>query len=634
MVMTCPRSETRTPDLAVAGLSPERAALPQPRIVERLRASAYLSKGAALLVALAVTALAFLASRGLRAMTGQVAPMWLSNAILLAQLIVAARGQRRWVFCGGALGDFTANLLIGRSLPVSLSFMSADMLQVAIAFVFAPRATTAAELIRPKPLLKFLFGGVLLAPVASGLWATLSLQGKIGHFLLPTLVPWFISDGLSLIIITPVAVVFWNGEVARVLRGGGRVKTCALLALVGVVTTCIFGLQQGVPLLYWTLPPLVLLAFQAEIAGVLLGLLQCLAISLWFTAHGSGPLSAYPFESMQHRVFALQLFFVAALGVALPISAIQMQRNRMIALLRDGEQRYRTLAENATDVVMSMQLDGTLTYVSPRAFTTWGCVPEQLIGLQYADLVDPADRGALMAMIEQVVAGSSETSQISRFPRGSRPLWIETHMRPMIDPLSGTLKGLTATARDVTEQRAIEQRHADERRELEGLAFRDSLTGLFNRRYFDRELKLRCLQGPHIRTYIAVVMIDVDNYKSYNDHFGHQKGDECLRTIAHSISSSTASRTDMAARYGGEEFALILGADEADEARAVAEQIREDVEKLRLPHPPSASGIVTISLGVCVQRNDKCGDGSSVLAGADRALYSAKRLGRNRTCVA
>jgi diguanylate cyclase (GGDEF)-like protein/PAS domain S-box-containing protein len=632
--MTRPRTGTRTPDIAVTDGSEARTSLPQALIVEPLSSPTYWQKGTALLAALVVTALAFLASRGLRAMTGQVAPMWLSNAVLLAQMIVTRREQRRWVLCGGTLGDFTANLLIGRSLHTSVSFTSADMLQVVIAFAFAPRVTTVAEFIRPKALLKFLFGGVLLASVASGMWATLLLEGKIGHLLLPTLAPWFISDGLSLIIITPVAMVFWSGELARVLRSGNRFKTCALVALVGVVTSCIFGLQISAPLLYWVLPPIVLLAFQAEIAGVLLGLLLCLAIALWFTAHGSGPLWAYPFEGMQHRVFALQLFFVAALGVALPISAIQMQRNRMIGLLRDGEKRFRTLAENATDVVMSMQLDGRLTYVSPRAFEAWGRAPEQLIGVHYADLVDAADRNTLAAMIEQVATGRGEASQISRFPRDGGLRWIETHVRPVIDPLSGTLNGLTAMARDVTEQKAIEQRHADERRELEGLAFRDSLTGLFNRRYFDRELKQRCQQGSHTEAYLAVVMIDVDNYKSYNDHFGHQTGDECLRTIARSIAASSAKYPDLVARYGGEEFALILAHAEPDRALAVAEQIREDVEKLRLPHPPSVSGVVTISLGVCAQRSDKCGDGSTVVAAADMALYSAKRLGRNRTCVA
>ncbi|MEW9585244.1 diguanylate cyclase [Paraburkholderia sp. DGU8] len=380
-----------------------------------------------------------------------------------------------------------------------------------------------------------------------------------------------------------------------------------------------------------------LLAFLADFAGVLIGLLLCLTIAVSFTMRESGPLWMFPYQGMQGRIFPLQLFLVAALGIALPISATQAQRNRLFAILREGERRYRILAENASDIAMSMELEGRLTYVSPRATAVIGIAPESLVGAHYPDLVLSADRDALATVIEKLATGATEGSHVSRFQcHDGQILWMETHLRPVIDPFSGKPVALTATARDITERKAVEQRLADERRELHGLAFRDGLTSLFNRRHFDRELE--CQWQYEARTdkrgFVAVVIVDVDAYKSYNDHYGHQAGDECLCTIAQAIASSVKRPTDVVARYGGEEFALILKDTDLQGALVVAERIRQGVENLQIPHMGCSTGVVTVSVGVAAQRPSDGGDGGGLVAAAERALYIAKRAGRNRTCGA
>jgi diguanylate cyclase (GGDEF)-like protein/PAS domain S-box-containing protein len=589
-----------------------------------------------MLLALVLTTVAFLASRALRTMAGQISPIWLANAVLLAQMMVARPRQRYWVLAGGILGNLAANLLVGRSLGVALAFTSADILEVVIALVFASSVPTVAELIRLKPLVKFLVGGVLLAPIASGLLVTALLGRQLSGPLLPTLAAWFVSDALSLAILTPAAVAFWSGEATRLLHAERRMKTGLLLLLVCMVTIGVFG-QNRLHLLYWALPPIMLLAFQADLAAVLIGLLLCLAIALWFTLHGSGPLWSYPFESMEGRIFALQLYLAATLGIALPISAIQAQRKRLIALLCDSERRYRMLAENATDIVMSMGLDGRLTYVSPRANTVLGYAPSDLTGVYYPDLALPDDRDALATAIENMARGATEAAQVTRVRRlDGQALWMETSLRLVIDPFSGKPEALMATVRDITERKMAEQRLADERMELQGLAFRDGLTGVFNRRHFDRELELQWRQAAQADTHssLAIIMVDIDAYKNYNDHYGHQSGDDCLRAIAQTIASLARHPTDVVARYGGEEFALILKDADQQGALVVAERIRTGVESLRIPHSTGSTGIVTISVGVAAQRPSEGGDGSGLLAAADRALYAAKRLGRNRTCVA
>ena len=617
------------------GKSPEGPTRELRAFIDTSRLRRWASNIWSLLLAVAVTLLTCMASGALQTMAGEIAPLWLTNAVLLAQLMVAPSRQRYWVLAGGVLGNIAANLL-GESLAVSLSYTAADILEVVIAFAFAPHVSTVTELVRPRPLIRFLVGGVSLAPIASGLVATTLLRGQLTGHMLPNLCNWFVSDALSLAIFTPAAVVFWTGEVRQLLRADRRRKTSFLLLLVCIVTTGVFG-QSQFPLRYWALPPIVLLAFQADLAGVLVGLLLCLAIAVSFTMRGSGPLWIFHYQSMEGRIFSLQLFLLAALGIALPISAIQAQRNRLIALLREGERRYRILAENATDVVMSMSLDGRLTYVSPRAQSVMNCAPDDLIGVYYPDLVLPDDRDALAAAIENLATDVAEASEVSRFHRADgQILWMETHLRPVVDPFSGKPEALTATAHDITARKVTEQRLADERRELHGLAFQDGLTGLFNRRHFDRELEFQWRQEVRADSgsFVAVVMVDVDAYKRYNDHYGHQAGDDCLRIIAQAIASSARRPTDVVARYGGEEFALILKDTNQEGALVVAERIRQAVESLRIPHPASSAGIVTVSLGVAAHKPNGGDDGRSLVAAADRGLYAAKRRGRNQACMA
>ncbi|SDJ58052.1 PAS domain S-box-containing protein/diguanylate cyclase (GGDEF) domain-containing protein [Paraburkholderia steynii] len=612
----------RSPSLQAASLSPS--------------VTAKLADVWHLLLALMVTTLTCLASGALKTMAGEIAPIWLTNAVLLSQLMAAPRRQRYWVFVGGVLGNLAANLYVGESLAVSASYSSADIVEVLIAFAFAPSVSSVAELVRLKPLVRFVTGGVLLAPAVCGVLATTLLRGELTGQALLNLANWYVSDALSLAIFTPATLVFWTGEVAHLLRADQLRKTAFLLLLVCIVTTGVFG-QSRFPLLYWALPPIVLLAFQADLAGVLVGLLLCLAIAVSFTMRGSGPLWVFPYETMQGRIFGLQLFLVAALGIALPISATQAQRSRLFTMLRDGERRYRLLAENATDVVMSLGRDGRLTYVSPRITALLGHPPDQLIGTSLSDLALSGDRSALAAVLEKVASGESEASQASRFlHRNGGAIWMETHLRCVIDPFSGKPDSLTATVRNISEQKLAEQRAADERAELQGLVFRDGLTGLFNRRHFDRELGRHWQQQSRAdkRGNLAVIMADVDAYKSFNDCYGHQRGDECLRTVAAAISSTASRATDTVARYGGEEFALILPDTDGEGALIVAERIRRAVECLGISHEASSPGIVTISVGVAATQAGQDSDPAMLVGAADRALYAAKRQGRNCICVA
>ena len=172
---------------------------------------------------------------------------------------------------------------------------------------------------------------------------------------------------------------------------------------------------------------------------------------------------------------------------------------------------------------------------------------------------------------------------------------------------------------------------AEANRELQKLSVIDSLTGIANRRRFDEVLEIEWRRAMRYELPLSLFLIDVDYFKAYNDYFGHQAGDECLRGVARTLNAVINRAGDLTARYGGEEFAVILQGNTEQGAIKVAEILRERVEALGIPHPRSSSqNVVTISLGLATMTPGYNASPSVLVAEADRALYRAKEKGRNR----
>ena len=166
--------------------------------------------------------------------------------------------------------------------------------------------------------------------------------------------------------------------------------------------------------------------------------------------------------------------------------------------------------------------------------------------------------------------------------------------------------------------------------QLERLARRDGLTGLYNRRYFDEHLQLECIRHKRHDLPLSLIFIDIDYFKTYNDHYGHQAGDDCLRQVAAAINGSARRPGEVAARYGGEEFVVILPHTAAAEAYKFAIRLCELVEKLQLAHEKSTiSDCVTISVGVASAMPGNGQSAQALIAEADQCLYEAKCVGRN-----
>lgn len=189
----------------------------------------------------------------------------------------------------------------------------------------------------------------------------------------------------------------------------------------------------------------------------------------------------------------------------------------------------------------------------------------------------------------------------------------------------GNLVAIVETLRDMTDQKIAEMA-------LHNLAALDGLTGVANRRTLDEKLQLEWKNCQRAATPLAFILGDVDYFKPFNDTYGHQKGDDCLRAVANTLSRAVFRPADLVSRYGGEEFAVIMPNTDINGAHAVAERICEAVRLLDIPH--SASKIcpsVTMSLGVGAIIPSSDSSPAQLVGAVDAALYQAKRAGRN--CV-
>ncbi len=177
----------------------------------------------------------------------------------------------------------------------------------------------------------------------------------------------------------------------------------------------------------------------------------------------------------------------------------------------------------------------------------------------------------------------------------------------------------------------VKQQLEEANRELQRLSFLDGLTGITNRRHFDELLNLDWKRAVRNATPLSLVMIDIDFFKAYNDTYGHQSGDNCLKQVANILSDTLKRAGDLVARYGGEEFVALLPGLDVEGATVVAEALRARVEAIEIAHAQSQiADRVTISLGFGSTVPKPNFSPALLVAAADKALYQAKHEGRNR----
>ncbi|USX16557.1 sensor domain-containing diguanylate cyclase [Oxalobacteraceae bacterium OTU3CAMAD1] len=197
----------------------------------------------------------------------------------------------------------------------------------------------------------------------------------------------------------------------------------------------------------------------------------------------------------------------------------------------------------------------------------------------------------------------------------------------------GSVDSLVGFMFDITERKQAEDKIVQLQRELEVLSYRDSLTNVANRRMFDTLYPVEWAKARATGEPLSVVVVDIDYFKQYNDHYGHVQGDDCLRRVAQALDAGASRSRDLCARFGGEEFVLLLPATDEEAARNVAERCRKLLAQKELPHARSGVGrMVTVSMGVGTIVPGAQDDAHVFLDRVDRRLYQAKSSGRDRIC--
>lgn len=325
---------------------------------------------------------------------------------------------------------------------------------------------------------------------------------------------------------------------------------------------------------------------------------------------------------------AVLTLLIASLG-AIMLKELAF-RNRLLRVISSREADFRLLAESSSDMVTRIAFDGQLTYVSPSSLRVLGWAPDQLVGTQSLAGIHDDDRATVEAVVAEMRRGDRMEALISYRTRHrtSGMVWLESSLSVTQDPETGRIDGVVAVSRDVSEHKQLEGY-------LSRLATLDSLTGLANRRFLDtraeRELALARQSGGAL----ALLLLDADHFKAFNDTYGHQAGDHCLQQIAAVIQSHATRPGDLAARYGGEEFALLLPDTDAEGARIVGERIRKSIQNLAVRHSQNSPyGVVTVSVGgSCLNPAVETGGMRDLIHEADCNLYFAKGSGRNRVAV-
>lgn len=297
---------------------------------------------------------------------------------------------------------------------------------------------------------------------------------------------------------------------------------------------------------------------------------------------------------------------------------------------------YKTLLESTRAI--PWKIDWTtmeFAYIGPQIEELLGWSPETWRTVNdWAERIHEEDRERVVNYcVAQSKAGVDHEADYRALTKHGDYVWIRDVVHVVRDA-SGTVEALIGFMFDISERKRTEEKLLTLQRELEDLSFKDGLTGLLNRRRFDSLVEIEWRAARRTQKPLSIVMIDIDYFKQYNDHYGHVRGDDCLKRIAQALRAGVARPRDFLARYGGEEFVIVLPETDAAGAQRVAARCRTAVANEAILHEKSqASRFVTVSMGVGTVTPARDEQLLSFIESVDRCLYRAKQGGRNRLVV-
>lgn len=296
---------------------------------------------------------------------------------------------------------------------------------------------------------------------------------------------------------------------------------------------------------------------------------------------------------------------------------------------------YKTLLESTKAIPWKIDWKTMqFAYIGPQIEGVLGWSVDSWVSAQdWAERIHEEDREQVVNFcISQSKEGVDHEADYRALTKEGGYVWIRDVVHVVRDE-AGEVEALIGFMFDISERKKTEAKLIDLQKELEALSFKDGLTGVANRRMFDSVMELEWSNARRNNQPLALIMIDIDYFKQYNDCYGHIQGDQCLQRVAKTLATAATRSRDFFARFGGEEFMLVLPETDEVSAVKVAERCRNLIFKEQIAHSQSAvSQILSISLGVGAISPAHQDAIPTFIESVDRRLYAAKQRGRN--CIA
>ena len=297
---------------------------------------------------------------------------------------------------------------------------------------------------------------------------------------------------------------------------------------------------------------------------------------------------------------------------------------------------YKTLLESTKAIPWRIDWKTmTFSYIGPQIESLLGWKQDSWVGVNdWVERMHPDDRAYVVEFcVSQSRAGVDHEADYRALTRNGEYVWIRDVVH--VVRKDGEVEALVGFMFDISERKKTEEHLLRLQKQLEEYSFQDGLTGIANRRMFDTVLEREWSSAKRSGAPLSVIVLDIDYFKQYNDHYGHIKGDECLRRVARTLSLAANRPRDFIARIGGEEFVWLLPETDAESARLVANKCLHLIRQQQIPHEFSAvSPLLSLSLGVGTTHATQHTTALVFVEQVDKLLYQAKRNGRMRAAFA
>lgn len=557
---------------------------------------------------------------------GGLASLWLATGVLTAELMIANRAAWWASITTCLIANFIATALFSFGPVAALPFALVNIGEAVVAATLLRRLRRARSYLDSlEGVIAFTVVAALVAPAVAALPGGALVAIFTSIPISAAIRMWLFAHGLGMLTFTPLVTLILTGRFTEWMRSSSRASRAEgaiWLSVMAATCLCVFG-QSTAPLLFVPILPLVAIAFRLEQVGTVMGIVILAGTGALMTVAGLGPvqlIGANPADQLH----LFQFYLAVTTLTALPVAAELSQRRALFRRVGESEARFKLITESSTDLIVSIDRDGVITYASPSAFEVTGFLPEQLVGQRPHQLVCGPDQSTLDAAREAIkLAGHpSSVEYKARTPEGEER-WFEAHTRGLFDG-DGHLTGWVSAVRDISVRKVLELR-------LAHAASTDPLTGLANRRRFDSLLERKIDDRRADRSFGCIALFDIDFFKRVNDAYGHAVGDLVLETFAAAALRSVRSE-DHVARLGGEEFGIILDGATVAQAVAICERVRRAIAHDVTRTPDGIEVSVTVSAGVA-----EITPGLSrlqLMRAADEALYRAKAAGRDQLALA